>query len=472
MELIYKIWWGIILIFVILFCWSFWGAEKALASTIFETNFDSLTPGDLDGQDGWSSPIRPTATVTSTEFYSSPYSVYLGAGEMAKTGAKIYGVGSVSFRMFVSSVGATTQDLQVGLSGNSALNHSDAQIQVSCKDDSCATWGVELRACHSSGFNTVLGYVDLDTWHDYKIEFDAGTNKYRVKIDDEDFSGWGQCYSNSWTWIDVFWGHSWTSAIKVYIDDIYEELPSAGIEITSPETESEQAQTFNVEGTFDTMGGDWDRLMIFFEQWHASSTCPEYMSDDWLAEWDAGMFYNQSNPFFSDFFNASTTGNFLITVDDIRTGNYNCSRCYFINESTGEFSEQLCQGYTLEITDIAPSTPTFYLPFLPWTDYYATSSDTFATSTALFESMAGALGPLVDKMAEFILYVKDYFDASKAMEKGTELGQAIPKARGYLVTIDDFINLPLSSFVTFYFLTLAVVISYKIILTVIKLFKP
>jgi len=472
MELLYKVFWFIIVLSLALLGWLFWDVKTAGAVAIFETGFDSLTPGDLDGQDGWTSPVSNTATVTSTEFFSSPYSAYLKSADMSKLGTKIYGVGEFSFRMLISSNGATTQEAQVGLSGNSALTHSDAPILVTCKDDNCDAWGAQLNGCFgSSYFTTVLGYVDLDTWHDYIIEFDSATDKYRVKIDDADFSIWGQCYSNAWTWMDSFWGVNYISQIEIYLDDMYEELPTAGIDITAPETETEQAQTFNITGDFDIMAEDWDRLMILFEEWDASTTCPEYESEDWWTEYDQGMFYYQSVPFFSDFF-TSTTGEFSVTIDNLRTGNYNCIRCYFINETTGEFSDQLCQGYTLDITDIAPETPTFYLPFLPWTDYYETSSDTFSTSTVLFQNMADALGPLVERMGEFILYVRDYFDASEAMEKGRELGQAIPKARGYLVTIDNFINLPLSSFVIFYFLTLAVVISYKIILTVIKLFKP
>jgi len=137
------------------------------------------------------------------------------------------------------------------------------------------------------------------------------------------------------------------------------------------------------------------------------------------------------------------------------------------------FSEEKCQGYNLIVSGYEdPDIPVLYIPFYTWSDYYTINSDEFATSTSLFNNIAGSVSPIVDKLGNVILYVRDYFDSDIAVSKGTELGQAIPKARGYLVMIDNFIGLPLSGFIIFYFLTLAVVISYKVILTIINLLKP
>lgn len=107
-----------------------------------------------------------------------------------------------------------------------------------------------------------------------------------------------------------------------------------------------------------------------------------------------------------------------------------------------------------------------------WEDYYNFYSDKFATSTPLFMNMANTFTPIVNKMGEFTLFATDYFNISDASQKGENLGDSIPQARAYLIVIDDFIGLPLASLLVFYFLSMAVVISYKIILAIIKLLKP
>jgi len=107
-----------------------------------------------------------------------------------------------------------------------------------------------------------------------------------------------------------------------------------------------------------------------------------------------------------------------------------------------------------------------------WEDYYSVYSDKFATSTPLFMNMANAFTPIVNKMGDFTLFATDYFNVGEASQKGANLGDSIPQARAYLIVIDDFIGLPLASLLVFYFLTMAVVISYKIILAIIKLLNP
>ena len=128
---------------------------------------------------------------------------------------------------------------------------------------------------------------------------------------------------------------------------------------------------------------------------------------------------------------------------------------------------------TIDIVDPLEEPPeeTDY-PFLNWTDYYSSISEKFATSTNLFNNITGSFTPIINKMGAFMLYIDEYFDISGATFKGSELGLAIPKARGYLETIDDFISLPLSGFIVFFLLTMAVVVCYKVILVIIKLLKP
>jgi len=126
---------------------------------------------------------------------------------------------------------------------------------------------------------------------------------------------------------------------------------------------------------------------------------------------------------------------------------------------------------SIDIVDPEEPPPEEY-DFAIWADYYNSISEKFTTSTPLFNSIAESFSPIIDKMGDYTLYVKEYFDLSEATAKGTALGLAIPIARGYLMVIDDFIGLPLTGLVLFYILTMAVVISYKVILAIIKLLKP
>lgn len=341
--------------------------------------------------------------------------------------------------------------------------------------DSTIDFYVMMYKPTDSLFIDLLRETDWNAWEWNKLSIDIDFQTEPTKVHlyyyvndtplfDQSFDGVSELVAFSI-------GRNVGTASYMNIDDVGLESPPSSINITSPTTTSELTEEFNLEGDFNIQEEDWNRMMIVFEQWDASSTCPSYMSDDWETETSNGWFFYQSMPFFSDLI-ATTTGNFSILIDDLRTGNYNCTKCFFINETEQTKSPQKCQGYSLTITEITPLTAEFYYPFMSWSDYYSTSSERYATSTVLFENIANAFSPIFDRMGDFILYAKDYFNLSEATAKGKELGQAIPKARGYLEMVDDFINLPLSSFVSFYFLTLAVVISYKIILTIIKLLKP
>lgn len=431
------------------------------ADAPFSDDFETYDTGDLTGQGNWEakSPYYSWQVSTSTEVKSGSKSMHCNYGYCSntKTATEVEN----GIWVFYTYLETGTSNLgfwlmqgtsdKIGVSfGFSVIKHFDGE------------W-----------HDTTLPIV-YDEWQQFQIEWDSATNKFRMQYGTSTWSTWFDSYS-SFTMINaVNIHHTGTADYTRVVDYISDELivEYASLEITSPIPDFELYEAFNLVGNFDLKGEDWERIMVIFEQWHASSTCPEYASEDWETEYSNGWFISQSMPFF-DVLTSTTTGNFSILVDDLRIGTQNCTRCYFINEVEGTISTEKCQGYSLVITaDISPETAEFYYPFLSWQNYYTTSSEKFATSTPLFENMASALTPIVNKMGDFILYAKDYFDSTEAMAKGNELGQAIPKARGYLEMIDDFIGLPLSSFVIFYFLTIAVVISYKVILQIIKLLKP
>lgn len=448
----------LIVIFSLLFM-----ASNVFGASPFSDDFETYTTGDLSGQGNWATSTPYGAWQVSTaETKSGAKAIEcnLGYCKNTKTGT---GVANGSWIFYTY--------LQLDYVGF-WLKENTSEI---CRVD--VSIPSNVRFFGGAGWYDTGWSVSADDWQPIQIEWNSTTNECRIKYatsTESVWSPWLASYSSfsEINGVDIF--HTGTADYTRIVDFISDEffVETATLEITSPIPDFELYEAFDLEGNFDLKGEDWERIMVIFEQWHASSTCPEYASEDWETEYSNGWFISQSMPFF-DVLTSTTTGNFSILVDDLRTGTQNCTRCYFINEVEGTISTEKCQGYSLVITaDISPETAEFYYPFLSWQNYYTTSSEEFATSTPLFENMANALTPIINKMGDFILYAKDYFDSTEAMAKGNELGQAIPKARGYLEMIDDFIGLPLSSFVIFYFLTMAVVISYKVILTIIKLLKP
>ncbi|GAI14865.1 unnamed protein product, partial [marine sediment metagenome] len=185
-------------------------------------------------------------------------------------------------------------------------------------------------------------------------------------------------------------------------------------------------------------------------------------------------FNYQSFPYFSDFFTTST-GTTTIKVSDLNSGIYNCVRCYFINETTGAISGELCPVYDISIVAYIPpeDLPTYFLPIPNWEEYYAEHSEKFATSTPLFAKMATVFDPIISWVGKTALTFQSFFDPDTAKEKGAEMGNAIPVARGYLENIDDFFGgLPISLILIFYIITALVIFVYRLVKGILTIIIP
>ena len=311
------------------------------------------------------------------------------------------------------------------------------------------------------------------------VEYDEGTLRYtsaNVYVDDN-FEADLNIYGGILTEISYF-SYSLGNINTPYtiaFDNfrVFEPpLPPASLNITSPVAGTEMTETFNIDGDFDIQAEEWDRIGIWLVERDELSICPLYGTPEWEAEEDLGYFHFGTPTYWSDVL-GSPSGNFSVPISGAVSGNYNCIECHFFNTDLQLFSDEKCNGYNLIVSgNIDPDIPVYIIPFSDWFDYYSANSPEFPVPTSIFNEMAETISPVIDKLGGAIIYVKDYFNSDEAVARGTELGQAIPKARGYLSMIDDFVNLPISAFISFYFLTLAVVISYKIILRIIGLLKP
>ncbi len=247
---------------------------------------------------------------------------------------------------------------------------------------------------------------------------------------------------------------------------------SPHIVIIYPPDESYVISNFEMIVDYNDAGG-YDRLMVVFEDWNALSTCPEPADFGYWIERSA--YYNsQSMPYFSDRL-ATSTGTTTFNVYGLGLGKFNCNKCYFVNDTTGAISENLCKGYDIEVAIyvLAPDTPQFYLPFGSWPEYYAEHSERYDTPTPLYNTLAESFEPLINNIGNIVIFFNNYFDKQLASERGAEFGNVIPVFRGYLDQFNDFFGgLPVSEFLLFYLITGILVIIYRIVRGILTILIP
>jgi len=244
------------------------------------------------------------------------------------------------------------------------------------------------------------------------------------------------------------------------------------LNILLPTDGSELSSAFEMSVEFD-YAESFERVMITFEDWDASSTCPSYGTEAWDTEYP--LYFNyQSLPYFSPLI-ATSTGTTTIAVSDLAARNYKCVRCYFILESTGGISDELCPDYNINVLAYIPPSdlPIWYLPVTDWESYYTEHSERFATSTPLFLFWADTFEPLIVWVGNTAIFFQDYFDVNVAQARGEEMGNAVATARGYLKPIDDFFGgMPLSTVFIFYLITALVIIVYRIVKGILTIIIP
>lgn len=245
----------------------------------------------------------------------------------------------------------------------------------------------------------------------------------------------------------------------------------ASFTITSPASGTTATTSFDVVGSYDLKGQSWDRLVIYFEDWNASSTCPLYSDSDYQTQYDL-YFHNQSQAYFSTLFNSTTTGIAMTSISDLPAGNYHCTKCYFFNETTRDLSNEVCQNYAVIVpSTIPPTTPNFYTA-QSWPNFYTDHADKWATSTELFTYLAEKTAPVLLWVGNFTADFKNLFNNASSSAVGQEIGQAIPTARGYLTIVNYyFAGIPISEIFIFYLLTALVIIVLKIVLMIWHFFR-
>lgn len=136
-------------------------------------------------------------------------------------------------------------------------------------------------------------------------------------------------------------------------------------------------------------------------------------------------------------------------------------------------SAELCQGYGIIIPNTLPPAgiPTFYTG-QNWATFYSAHTEKWATSTELFASLAGKAAPILSWVGNFTADFKNLFNNASSSAMGTQLGQAVPTARGYLTIINSWFGyLPVSEIFIFYLLSALILIVLKIVLMIWHFFR-
>lgn len=107
-----------------------------------------------------------------------------------------------------------------------------------------------------------------------------------------------------------------------------------------------------------------------------------------------------------------------------------------------------------------------------WDIYYSEHSD-FDTPTNLTTSLVNLTEPIMETAGGWLVSMESIFDTAEATQKGEQFGEAIPIARGYLATINEFFGgFPISeAFIFFLIITLAIGV-FRIVRNIILLVKP
>lgn len=188
----------------------------------YEQTFNSLSTGDLNGQDSWSGSTNFDVSTTSPYEGANCVSCVLHADSSVTIDRSITGIsaGTLYVSMKVNRTAGTRRGSFYLLSGTTEVarifmvyDGTNKFIQMLTNDG--ATW-IDL-----------VNPITNDTWYRIGIEFDdaAHNNQYRCNVNNGTWSSWyGYYLSPSWTTIDKVRladeGNNGSGTGTVYFDSI------------------------------------------------------------------------------------------------------------------------------------------------------------------------------------------------------------------------------------------------------------
>lgn len=442
------------------------------ATSILKEDFNSCNLGDLGsnaGCSGWATTTTASPQATSTDKIEGTIGgtgVIDTATEIFKAGSS-FSAGEIWFYSKSPSAGT--------FSYNTTLYALNSARTKGCGVMTYEQSGflVVYMSNYTGGGATYSHSYALGSWRHIGLKWrtDGTLKKCSIQVEND---GWEEFTAflgtDAFNTIDL----KTPTPTKLHYFDYIDDLPAvfpASIVIDTPVSGTTASSTFTAGITYNKQAEEWDKIMLIFENWEASSTCPVYGTSAWTDEYALGYFNYGSLPYFSDTL-ATTTAAASVEVENLDENLYNCVRCYFVNSASSTLSVEKCEDYTLTIAGFIP--PSQPLPVKTWAQYYTIHSDPkYATSTEIFNTIASAFNVIVQKVGSFIVDFRTIFDSNEASAKGTELGSKIPLARGYLKPINDFFGgtLPVSEFFIFALLVLIIVGVFRMVKIIVQFIR-
>jgi hypothetical protein len=162
----------------------------------YEEKFNSLSDGNLDGQDSWTAAAgAANCTVQTTEKYEGAKGVYLN--------------GSTALRRTITAVSSGV--FYFAMRCKTSFTSADG-VNFSARDVGGATYAFVVKFAwvsgalklqyYSNGSYTTLASASVDTWYVIGIDYDGANNRYKIRLDTGAWSSYLTTGSSGNTQID------------------------------------------------------------------------------------------------------------------------------------------------------------------------------------------------------------------------------------------------------------------------------
>jgi len=430
---------------------------------ILNDNFEAYSTGALTGQGAWGT--DPDFVVVDTFSHTGSKSVYIVNKDEISS---IYSLGSekttgIQTWYFNTDGTHTGTSCKVSFGvGSGADNLSNFGIYY---NTGTTKWDLYYQdGITPYSLVVVSADVSLGSWHSIQAEFDEPNWRYRIKLDNDDWTGWISFfdYYNPalYDYVNKVWlGNQRT---KAWYDDLGGEIETyAYIEGLSPASGTSILDTDSTItiGYYFIDPDIYDGILFNFRQDRTGIIGDSYN----LEEIDGSGSDTLELPL--SIFNIDQNGKWYLeglayySHLDIEGGMFLTTRGYI-----EEFTENLViDDYYLLFND--DELPEFYT-FTDADDWYSANIVRFDSPTDFFIAFVGLMTPIFENIADFGIRIQEMFDTTQSYDRGFALGEIFPIARGYIEKIDMFFGgFPLA---TFFMYIILVMISIFVIRLVMK----
>jgi hypothetical protein len=421
------------------------------SATIFNVDFDDYEVGTLAGQDGWTCSYNAWE-VSGGDYYSSPYAAKDEAqsfvAQCQKDGATST-EGSLSFYVKTENCGygATRREkLEFRFSGSPFSSYPNITI-LNNIDDGCYIF-----------FSPLLDYDYVDAG-----SFDDWVNvRVRWKVEDEKYWfrwGWGSNQETDWTESSYTIGDFPDGFGRIVLYGTY----GAGGEyfwVDEIEEAVEFCSLFSSFNACTAAGCCWDYLPGGLAWGGATSYCTACPTGE------CGSGYNDCQN--------------CLTQETCEAEDF----CFWYL-GTCRYGETACSGTSLGLcdnqTDCENAGGYWYDDFcwysekpnyfISWDDWYAEHGN-YATPTEFVNDIASSTQGFFNAIGGFFGKFTEIFNLTEAYANGSGLGSAVPRVRGYLSIVNEFVGgFPLGQTLILFLILMLAISIFRAMSRLVQLLK-